>query len=117
MMAAMHGPIEEQARLSIHPHILLWFVHSLSEQWLRSVLRRDTAEAREAMRTWQEKVLATVQSTQLDSAAILPLLLHENAAEAEPPRNTPFSEKQRVDCRMDGQREGDVKEPESVGLS
>jgi hypothetical protein len=31
MLAAMHGPIEEQARLSIHPHILLWFVHNQSE--------------------------------------------------------------------------------------
>ena len=32
MLAACHGPIEEQARLSIHPHILLFFLctHSLS---------------------------------------------------------------------------------------
>ena len=27
MLAARHGPIEEQARLSIHPHILFWLVH------------------------------------------------------------------------------------------
>eukprot|EP00973_Karenia_brevis_P020814 2860379-Karenia_brevis.AAC.1 len=46
MLAALHGPIEEQARLSIHAHILLWFVHAQSEQWLRSLLRRETEEAR-----------------------------------------------------------------------
>ena len=50
MLAALHGPIEEQARLSIHPHILLWFVHSKSEQWLRSILRRETKQARELLR-------------------------------------------------------------------
>ena len=32
-------------------------------------------DARALLRTWQEKVLAAVQSTQLDSAAVLPLLL------------------------------------------
>ena len=30
---------------------------------------------RALLRTWQEKVLAAVQSTQLDSAAVLPLFL------------------------------------------
>ena len=34
MVAAMHGPIEEQARLSIHPHILLWFVHNQNAEAL-----------------------------------------------------------------------------------
>ena len=74
ILAALHGPIEEQARLSIHPHILLWFVNNLSEQWLRRVLRQGTEEAKALLRGWQERVLATVQSTQLDSAAVLPLL-------------------------------------------
>ena len=46
MIAACHGPVEEQARLSIHPHMLLWFVSSTSEAWLRSILRRETEEAR-----------------------------------------------------------------------
>ena len=50
MVAALHGPIEEQARLSIHPHILLWFVHTQSEQWLRSLLRKETEEARALLR-------------------------------------------------------------------
>ena len=42
MLAALHGPIEEQARLSTHAHILLWFVHSQSEQWLRDVVNRSS---------------------------------------------------------------------------
>ena len=47
MVAACHGPIEEQARLSIHPHINLWFVHnSSSEAWLRSILKRETQRHR-----------------------------------------------------------------------
>ena len=60
MVAAFHSPIEEQARLSIHPHIVLWLIHCQSERWLRSILRRETEEARELLRVWQEKVLATV---------------------------------------------------------
>ena len=60
MIAAMHGPIEEQARLSIHPHILLWFVSGGSEARLRSILRRETEEARDALRRWLESVLAYV---------------------------------------------------------
>ena len=111
MLAALFGPIEEQARLSIHPHILLWFVHTQSEQWLRRILRKDSEEARELLRGWQEKVLAAVQSMQLDSAAVLPLLLAESPEDAEEPRNTPFSARQQQDCRMDGGEEDDVRDP------
>ena len=111
MLAALHGSIEEQARLSIHPHILLWFVHAQSEQWLRSILRRETEEARSRFRQWQESVLATVQSMQLDSAAVLPLLLTDDTEEVPTPRNTPFTEEQRKECRMDGQLEEDVRDP------
>ena len=111
MVAALHGPIEEQARLSIHPHILLWFVHAQSEQWLRSILRRETEEARSRLCAWQERVLAAVQSMQLDSAAVLPLLLTDDPAEVPTPRNTPFTDELRKECRMDGQLEGDVRDP------
>ena len=41
ILAAFSGPIEEQARLSIHPHILLWIVSAAGEAWLRSILRRE----------------------------------------------------------------------------
>ena len=61
MLAGFHGPIEEQARLSIHAHILLWFVHQQSEQWLRSLLRKETECAKALLRSWQAKVLAAVQ--------------------------------------------------------
>lgn len=108
MVAACHGPIEEQARLSIHPHINLWFVHnSSSEAWLRSILKRETQEAQALLRGWQEKVLAYVQSIQLDSAAVSPLLLEEHPELAETPRSTPFSPQHQKDCRFDGELEGD----------
>ena len=111
LLAALHGPIEEQARLSIHAHILLWLAHAQSEQWLRSLVRRETEEARRLLREWQEKVLHAVQSMQLDSAAVLPLLLSEDPTSLPAPQNTPFSEQHQSDCRMDGALEGDVKEP------
>ena len=110
MVAAFHGPIEEQARLSIHPHIVLRFIHCQSERWLRSILRRETEEARELLRFWQEKVLATVQSMQIDSAAVLPLLLADDVEDVPTPRNTPFSERHQGECRMDGKLEGDVED-------
>ena len=112
MLAACHGPIEEQARLSIHPHILLFFVHTQSEHWLRSILRKETEEARTLLRSWQEKVLVAVQSMQLDSAAVLPLLLVEDPATVEAPANTPFSEQHQEECRFDGALEGDVYDPQ-----
>ena len=90
----------------------MWFVHAQSEQWLRSLLRRETEQARLSLRLWQEKVLAAVQSMQLDSAAVLPLLLTDSPEDMPLPENTPFSEQQQAECRMDGKLEGDVREPE-----
>ena len=112
MIAAMHGPIEEQARLSIHPHILLWFVSGSSEARLRNILRFDTPDAQQALRRWQESVLAYVQSTQLDSAAVLPLLLTDDPKSLDAPRSTPFSAQHQAECRFDGALEGDEKNKE-----
>ena len=98
--------------MSIHPHMLLWFVSTTSQAWLRSILRRETREAQELLRGWQERVLAAVQSTQLDSAAVLPLLLTEKPEAAPAPMSTPFSKQQQKDCRCDGQLEGDARKPE-----
>ena len=112
MLAAFHGPIEEQARLSIHPHMLIWFVSTTSEAWLRSILRRETEEARALLRGWQERVLAAVQSMQLDSAAVLPLLLTEVPDAAAAPRSTPFTELQQRQCKFDGDLEGDARDPD-----
>ena len=100
MLAAFHGPIEEQARLSLHPHMPIWMIGTTSEAWLRSILRREAKEAQEVLRRWQESALAAVQSMQLDSAAGLPLAsvwgpstrasaaanaLHRASAEGVPP--------------------------------
>ena len=48
---------------------------------------------------------------QLDSAAVLPLLLTEDADAAPIPRSTPFTEQHQKDCRFDGELEGDAREP------
>ncbi len=72
---------------------------------------RET-RAVECLRNWQEKVLSAVQSMQIDSAAVLlPLLLVEDAAGADALSSTPFSEQQQKDCRLDGELEGDVRDP------
>ena len=64
------------------------------------------------LRGWQERVLAAVQSTQLDSAAVLPLLLVDDTSSALVPRSTPFSDRHQKDCRFDGRLEDDVRDPE-----
>ena len=48
-IASMHGPIEEQARLSLHPHINFHFVNRQSQAWLRSVLWKETEDARRCL--------------------------------------------------------------------
>ena len=47
---------------------------------------------------------------QLDSVAVLPLLLSSDAAQEQAPRSTPFSETQRNGCRMNGELEGDARD-------
>jgi len=111
MLAAFHGPVEEQARLSLHPHMPLWCISTTSEAWLRSIVRRETKEAQDLLRGWQERVLAAVQSMQLDSAAVLPLLLSVDPAEGPEPRSTPFTEVQQGQCRFDGGLDGDARDP------
>ena len=73
---------------------------------------RDVLRAVECLRNWQEKVLSAVQSMQIDSAAVLPLLLVEDAAGADALSSTPFSEQQQQDCRLDGELEGDLHDPD-----
>lgn len=89
-LAAMHGPIKEQARWSIHGHILLWFVSGACEARIRGILRREMHETREDLRRWQEHVLAVVKFTQLDSAAVLPLLCAEDPSALAEPLSTPL---------------------------
>ena len=46
MLAAFHGPEEEQARLSVHPHMHVWYVSGVSEAWLRRMLSGGDEEGR-----------------------------------------------------------------------
>ena len=63
------------------------------------------------LRGWQERVLAAVQSIQIDSAVVLPLLLTGSTDPGPAPRSTPFSAQQQRDCRFDGEMEDDVRDP------
>ena len=58
----LHGPIEEQARLACHPHIVLHFVNRASQAWVRKILLAETEEAKELLRNWQQKTLLAVES-------------------------------------------------------
>ena len=66
-----------------------------------------------ASQGWQTPIVekvAPVQSMQLDSAAVLPLLLANDLSAEQAPQSTPFSEQQQKDCRMDGALEGDARQ-------
>ncbi len=47
---------------------------------------------------------------QLDSAATLPLLLHEDPSMEPAPRSTPFAKQSQEHCRFDGALEGDARD-------
>ena len=66
------------------------------------LLGGEEEAARQLLKGWQERVLAAVQSTQLDAAAVLPLLLTEDADAAPAPRSTRCTAQHREDCRFDG---------------
>ena len=114
-IASLHGPIEEQARLSCHSHMVFQYVNRQSQAWLRSILRKETAEARQALRKWQEAVIAAVEAVQITSSAIVPLHFVDNAAalgEEVELRSTPYLPHWRKEDRFDGDLENDVKFPE-----
>lgn len=70
----LHGPIEEQARLACHPHIVLHFVNRTSQAWLRRILLAETAAAKAVLRSWQEKTLLAVESVMSSCAGTARLL-------------------------------------------
>ena len=76
-IAHLHGPIEEQARLACHPHIVLHFVNRMSQAWLKGVLRRETSEAKSLLRSWQQQTLLAVESLMSSCAGLLPLHFRE----------------------------------------
>ncbi len=114
-IASLHGPIEEQARLSCHSHMVFQYVNRQSQAWLRSILRKETAEARQALRKWQEAVIAAVGALQITSSAIVPLHFVDGAADLDEEmdlRSTPYLPHWRREDRFDGELENDAKYPD-----
>jgi hypothetical protein len=113
MVAAFHGPIEEQARLSDHAHIVLQFVNRQSFAWLRNVLRMETESARQLLRRWQGATLRAVEALQITSAAIVPLHFVDRPDDAPELQGTPYTGDMRTEDRFDGELEADIKTPNS----
>ena len=111
MIASMHGPIEEQARLSCHAHIVFQYVNRQSQAWLRTILRKEAPEAREKLKAWQEAVLAAVESLQISASAIVPLHFVDDPQDAPELKSTTYLQQWRDEDRFDGACEGDKKDP------
>ena len=108
----LHGPIEEQARLACHPHIVLHFVNRGSQAWLRTILQAETIEAKRLLRTWQEKTLRSVESL-MSSCAGTTRLHFEPVPFADDIdlKSQPYSSKWQQEDRFDGGAEADAKDP------
>ena len=114
----LHGPIEEQARLACHPHIVLHFANRTSQAWLRSVLLAETDEAKALLRNWQEKTILAVESIMSSCAGTVRLHFEEIPFREDIDlKPQPYSEKWREEDRFDGGAEEDVKEPEKKRTS
>ncbi|CAL1153389.1 unnamed protein product [Cladocopium goreaui] len=114
----LHGPIEEQARLACHPHIVLHFANRTSQAWLRSVLLAETDEAKALLRNWQEKTILAVESIMSSCAGTGRLHFEEIPFREDIDlKPQPYSEKWREEDRFDGGAEEDVKEPEKKRTS
>lgn len=115
-LASLHGPIEEQARLSMHPHITFHFVNRQSQAWLRSILRKDSEEARQCLAQWQQAVLEAVASVQSTSMGVLPRLFVSSLDDCPDFKPTPYLARWRAEDRFDGELERDAKYPEKRRL-
>ena len=108
----LHGPIEEQARLACHPHIALHFVNRTSQAWLRKILLAKTAEAKELLRSWQQKTLVAVESVMSSCAGTARLLFQPVPFGDVDLQPQPYSAKWQEEDRFDGGLEEDVKDKE-----
>ena len=111
-IAQMHGPIEEQARLSCHPHIVLHFVHSTSQQWLRRVLSAETVAAKGLLRKWQKQTLLAVESLMSSCAGLFKLHFADVPFENVELKGVPYLAKWQQDDKFDGELEDCRKDPE-----
>eukprot|EP00435_Cladocopium_sp_Y103_P032609 s2327_g8.t1 len=111
-IAHLHGPIEEQARLACHPHIVLHFVNRTSQMWLRRVLRQDAAGAKALLRKWQQQTLLAVESPMSSCAGLLPLHFREVPFPAVDLQSLPHLSEWQEEDKYDGELEDCKKEPE-----
>ncbi len=111
-IASLHGPIEEQARLSCHSHMVFQYVHTQSQAWLRDILRMQTEQARNKLRQWQEAVISAVEATQITAAGVVPLVFVDHPCAAPELRSTPYLERWRDEDRFDGELEQDCRDPD-----
>ena len=109
----LHGPIEEQARLACHPHIVLHFVNRASQAWLRTIMCAETEEAKQLLRTWQQKTLLAVESVMSSCAGTTRLLFQPVpfASDVEL-QSQPYASKWQEEDRFDGGLEEDVQDAE-----
>ena len=99
-MFQLHGLIEKQTRLSCHPHIVLHFVNRTSQQWLRSILSKETTEARSALARWQESTIASVESIMSTCAGAVQLTVSPFENISLQPQ--PYLDKWQQEDRFDG---------------
>ena len=111
-IAHLHGPIEEQARLACHPHIVLHFVNRMSQAWLKGVLRRETSEAKSLLRSWQQQTLLAVESLMSSCAGLLPLHFREAPFPKIDLQSLPYLTKWQAEDKYDGELEDCKKYPE-----
>ena len=111
-IAHLNGPIEEQARLACHPHIVLHFVNRMSQAWLKGVLRRETSEAKSLLRSWQQQTLLAVESLMSSCAGLLPLHFREAPFPKIDLQSLPYLTKWQAEDKYDGELEDCKKYPE-----
>ena len=111
-IAQLHGPIEEQARLSCHPHIVLHFVHQTSQEWLRRVLQAEAEDAKAMLRRWQQQTLLAVESLMSSCAGLMKLQFAELPFPKMDLKPLPYLSKWQEEDKFDGELEGCRKDSE-----
>ena len=115
-VAHLHGPIEEQARLSCHPHIVLHFVNRMSQMWLRRVLLLETDEAKSLLRGWQRRTLQAVESLMSSCAGLMPLHFQELPFRDVTLKGLPYLQKWQEEDKFDGALEDCKKDKDKRRL-
>ena len=111
-VAHLHGPIEEQARLSCHAHIVLHFVNRMSQMWFRRVLQAETSEAKAILRGWQSRTLRAVESLMSSCAGLMPFHFQELPFKPTELKGLPYLQKWQEEDKYDGELEDCNKDPE-----